>query len=182
MKLIIGLGNPGKEYDKTRHNVGFLIADSFVEDNKWSKNEYAEYISGELETSKFIFIKPKIFMNISGKAVNHFMKYYKIDVKDILVIHDDLDLESGMFKLKHNSNSGGHNGIQSIIDSIGTNEFLRLKVGISKPKNQEASEFVLKKLPKKDILMLEKNQETFNNMIVDFITGVNAEDLMNKYN
>ena len=100
MKLIVGLGNPGKEYEKTRHNVGFFVTESFVEDNKWSKNDYAEYIKGDLDGNKFIFIKPTTFMNLSGNAVNYFMKYYKMAVEDILVIHDDLDLESGLFKLK----------------------------------------------------------------------------------
>ena len=182
MKLIVGLGNPGKEYEKTRHNVGFLILENFTTDKKWSKNEYAEYIKGEIEGNKFIFIKPSTFMNISGQAVNYFMKYYKITAEDILIIHDDLDLESGLFKLKQNSTSGGHNGIQSIIDAIGTNSFLRLKVGISKSKTIDSAEFVLKKLPKKDISKLEKNQLVFNNILTEFILGSNAETLMNKYN
>ena len=182
MKLIVGLGNPGKEYEKTRHNVGFLITESFIEDNKWSKNEYAEYIKGDLEGNKFIFIKPTTFMNLSGQAVSYFMKYYKINPEDVLVIHDDLDLESGLFKLKQNSSSGGHNGIQSIIDSIGTNSFLRLKVGISKPKNGDTAVFVLKNIPKKEITMLEENQKIFNEILIEFITGVNADGLMNKYN
>ena len=131
MKLIVGLGNPGKEYVNTRHNVGFIVLDYYLGHVKYKEKFnglYYELDKGE----KIIFLKPQTFMNNSGDCVKKFVDYYKIDSNDILIIHDDLDLEIGKIKYKYNSSSGGHNGIKSIINMLGTQEFLRLKIGISK--------------------------------------------------
>lgn len=182
MKLIIGLGNPGKKYDNTRHNIGFMILDDYLEKGRWSKNDYAEYIKADIDGSKVIFIKPTTFMNLSGNAVRYFIKYYKIDIKDILVIQDDLDLETGVAKLKVNSSSGGHNGISSIIESLATNEFLRLKIGISKPGDNDTINYVLHTFSKEDMEKISKKIPVMKQAIEDFILGTNAEELMNKYN
>ena len=182
MKLIIGLGNPGSDYDKTRHNIGFNILDELTNGQKWSKNDYAEYLKADVDSQKVIFIKPLTFMNLSGNAVKYFFNYYKLNIEDILIIHDDLDIEVGSFKLKIDSSSGGHNGIESIINTLKTDAFLRLKIGISKPKNGDTVNYVLKKFSKSDQEKINKHQETFKNIIIDFITGETAENLMNKYN
>ena len=106
MKLIVGLGNPGKSYSTTRHNVGFIVVDNYLKDVKWTeKNNDLIYLT-TIENEKVCFLKPQTFMNNSGLAVEKIMKYYDIDINDILVIHDDLDLEINSFKLKKNSSSG----------------------------------------------------------------------------
>ena len=182
MKLIVGLGNPGKKYNMTRHNIGFLILDDYVDNTKWASNDYADYIKANIDNEKVIFIKPKTFMNLSGNAVRYFMNYYKINIKDILVIHDDLDIEVGNFKLKINSSSGGHNGITSIIDNLGSDSFLRLKVGISKPSNGNTINYVLQSFSKKDYQIIMDKMQILKHIMEDFILGSNPEELMNKYN
>ena len=179
MKLIVGLGNPGKEYDKTRHSVGFAVLDEYLKGEKWSENKYAHFIK---QGNDAVFVKPTTFMNLSGNAVRYFASYYKIDIEDILIIQDDLDIEVGRFKLKTNSSSGGHNGILSIIENLGTCSFLRLKIGIGSPKNGDTINYVLKKFSKADCQQIEKNRPTFENIIRDFIDGKAAEHLMNEYN
>jgi len=182
MKLIIGLGNPGKEYVATRHNIGFIVLDDYLGEEKWSQNEYANFVTISKNSEKVIFIKPTTFMNLSGNAVRYFVNYYKIEVEDILIIHDDMDVEFGNIKLKINSGSGGHNGVQSIIDNMQTDSFLRLKVGISKPDGTNAADYVLHNFSKKEKEILEKKQLIINNIIDDFINNESAEFLMNKYN
>jgi len=181
MKLIIALGNPGKKYEMTRHNIGFNILDSYNQEEKWSTNEYAEYLKIDYEGNKAILIKPTTFMNLSGNAVRYFLKYYKLNPEDILVIHDDLDLETGKYKLKINSSSAGHNGIESVINSLGTNSFLRLKIGISRPIN-DTRDYVLDKFSKEDLNKIMNNQLVFEKIINNFIKGDSSESLMNKYN
>ena len=181
MKLIIGLGNPGEKYEKTRHNIGYKIISNYACNEKWSSNEYAEYIKTDIDGKKAILIKPTTYMNLSGTAVAYFVKYYKIKTEDILVIHDELDIETGNFKLKKSSSSAGHNGIESIINTLKTNEFLRLKVGISRP-TIDPVDYVLGMFSKDDIVKIMKKQLLINGMLDEFIKGGSAEGLMNKYN
>ena len=101
MKLIVGLGNPGKEYNNTRHNIGFIVLDNYIKNPDWKENSYAYYINLKTNKDNILFIKPKTYMNLSGNAVSYFVNYYKINKNDILVIQDDLDLELGKIKLKY---------------------------------------------------------------------------------
>ena len=145
MKLIIGLGNPGEEYKKTRHNTGFLTVDKISDSISaqggpvlgWQFSSFsiqqkfnAEISQGIINDEKIILAKPQTFMNNSGQAVRAVLDYYKIDPKDIIVIHDDLDIPLGKYKLSKNKNSGGHKGVQSIIDHLGTKDFTRIRIGI----------------------------------------------------
>lgn len=179
MKLIVGLGNIGKEYLNTRHNIGFSIIDQYLKDIKWSKSQYGLYH----KSNNVIYLKPNTYMNLSGKAVKYFIDYYKIHVYDILIIHDDLDVLFGSFKLKKDSSSGGHNGIKSIIESLNSRDFLRLKIGI---KNNEivnnAANFVLGKFNQDEIKKHKENQQVYDKIISDFVLGLSPEELMNKYN
>ena len=118
MKLIIGLGNPGKEYENTRHNIGFMVLDNYLKDSSWQKKYNALYTTEIINNEKVIFVKPETYMNLSGNSVIEFINFYKIENKDILVIHDDLDLPFGKIRVKTNSSAGGHNGIKSIINRI----------------------------------------------------------------
>jgi len=156
MKLIVGLGNYGEKYTNTRHNVGFIILEHLAQthntqfkDEKKFKGQVAEL---ELNGEKTLLLKPLTFMNLSGESVRLVADFYKINTKDITVIHDDLDFEVGVVKTQFARSSAGHNGVQSIIDNLGTNEFNRVRVGIGKPENEEEKEnYVLRKLSKEEL-------------------------------
>ena len=181
MKLVVGLGNPGKEYNLTRHNVGFIILDKYLGDINWSSKFNGLYYEKNINNEKVIFVKPQSYMNLSGNVVQKFINFYKIDTKDLLVIHDDLDLPVGKFRIKINSSSGGHNGIKDIISCLNTNEFVRLKIGISQNRNIDTKDYVLGKLSKSDLEIIDKNNNAYKEIIENFNYN-NIELLMNKYN
>lgn len=169
MKMIVGLGNPGKEYEKTRHNIGFMVLNYFpgniFNQEKFNANFYKTKIEGE----DVIFVKPLTYMNLSGQSISKFASFYKIDPKDILVIQDDLDLPVGTIRLKNKSTSGGHNGIKSIIKELGTDEIPRLKVGISNDKTMLTTDYVLHKLSKDEIKEIESKFPLIKEVIEYFI-------------
>ncbi len=181
MKLIVGLGNPGKEYDSTRHNIGFMVLDAYLGPISWQNKFNALYTTTQINNEKVIFLKPLTYMNLSGNAVREFVNFYKIALEDILVIQDDLDLPVGKFRLKINSSSGGHNGIKSIIDNLGSNNFARLKVGVSKNDNIDTKDYVLGHFKKEELAIINKLFPIFKDIINDFPTN-NINILMNKYN
>ncbi|ASF37677.1 aminoacyl-tRNA hydrolase [Halobacillus halophilus] len=136
MKCIVGLGNPGKKYAKTRHNIGFMILDELVKQNHWSLEQTkfrgiytTEHVNGE----KILLLKPQTFMNLSGESLVQFMNFFDLEADDILVVYDDLDLPPGKIRLRKKGGHGGHNGIRNIIDHLGTKEFNRLRVGVGRP-------------------------------------------------
>ena len=138
MILIVGLGNPGKKYAKTRHNIGFRVIDALK-----------EKISGQ----DIVFLKPETFMNESGKAVKQALAYYKIPAENLYVIHDEIDLPFGEIRVSKDSSSAGHKGVQSIIDELKTQDFTRIRIGIeqtTRPQKQETSDFVLEKFSKQE--------------------------------
>lgn len=180
MKLVVGLGNPGKEYDKTRHNIGFMVLDNYLGLEKWSIKFNGLYVTKVINGEKVIFLKPQSYMNLSGGVVLKFVDYFDIDLNDILVIQDDLDLEFGKIRVKKDSSAGGHNGIKDIIKSLGSKDFLRLKIGISKA-NGDTKDYVLSSFSKEELKVLDNNMGIYHNIIDDFM----VEDicyLMNKYN
>ena len=136
--LIIGLGNPGTEYSKTRHNVGFMAVDSLAPaDAVWKKEKNALTTRAELNGKNVIFVKPQTFMNSSGDSVGPLMAFYKIPLENVVVIHDDMDLPLGTFREKVGGGSAGHNGIKSIDATIG-NEYRRIRIGIGHPRDFES--------------------------------------------
>ena len=181
MKLVVGLGNPGKEYSNTRHNVGYIVIDSYIDDDKWKEKFNALYYEKSINGEKTIFVKPLTYMNLSGDSVVQFVTYYHIELSDILVVQDDLDIEIGRYKLKTNSSDGGHNGIKSIINRLNSNRFARLKVGISNNKNIDTKDYVLGKFNKEEIELLNNMQVTFNKIITCFIKE-GIDRTMNIYN
>lgn len=181
MKLIVGLGNPDKEYDKTRHNVGFMVIDNYLGSVNWSNKFNALYCEKVINGEKIIFVKPLTYMNNSGNAVGEFVRYFNIDNKDVLVIQDDLDLNVGDYKLKMHSSSGGHNGIKSIIASLGNQDFPRLKVGIGSVKKDEVIDYVLGKFSKSELEVLNELFNTFDKIINSFINE-GIDKTMNVYN
>ena len=155
MKLIVALGNPGEQYLKTRHNAGFLFMDYLVDhchiDNYQSKFKGA-FTKGEIENTPLFFLKPLTFMNLSGHAVQEAAHFFKIIPENILVIHDDLDLPFGAVKIKQGGSSGGHNGIKSIEQSLGSSNFWRLRIGIDRPPlKEQVSDYVLSNFSNKEL-------------------------------
>jgi PTH1 family peptidyl-tRNA hydrolase len=181
MKLIVGLGNIGKEYDKTRHNIGFMVVDNYLKTGDYQEKFNSMYCKKLINNETVYFVKPKTYMNNSGIAVQQFVNYFDIDINDILVIQDDLDEEVGCFKLKKHSGSGGHNGIKSIISSLNSEDFLRLKIGISSSNDIPVIDYVLGKFSKEDLNKIVANMDTFNEIIDSFIIN-GADKTMNKYN
>ncbi len=170
MKLIVGLGNPGREYKNTRHNVGFMVLDNYLGKVDW-KNKVEAYLYKDGEgDNAIIYIKPLTYMNLSGLAVSKFAKFYKIKPEDILVIQDDLDMEVGTFKIKRNSSAGGHNGIKSIIKELESEEFARLKIGIGKSATIPTDKYVLGKFTKNELESILSNTPSYNKIIDLFIS------------
>lgn len=161
MKLIVGLGNPGKKYEHTRHNAGFLAISQFQKQHeefkewKFNKKFNAEISPATINNEKVMLAKPQTFMNSSGMAVKAMVQFYKLEPKDVWVIHDDLDLPLGTLRIKTGGSSAGHNGVQSIIDVLGT-DFARFRIGIAEEeKNEEAEQFVLKPFALLDTVQLK---------------------------
>lgn len=170
MKLIVGLGNPGKEYKNTRHNVGFMVLDYILGDVNWKTKFNGLYYEDNVKGEKVIYVKPTTYMNLSGNCVREFVNFYKIDKKDILIIHDDLDLPFLKYRLKYKSSSGGHNGIKSIISNLGTDEIPRLKIGIDNSKNIDTKDYVLGNISKKDMEEFNKLCKTYKDIVMLFIS------------
>lgn len=179
MKLIVGLGNSEKKYDNTRHNIGFMVLDNYLGKVDYKSKFNGLYYEKNINNEKVIFLKPQTYMNNSGLSVFEFVNFYKISLKDILIIQDDLDLDIGMIKFKFNSSSGGHNGIKSIINCLGSQEFSRLKIGINNEYKKDTIDFVLSKFSKKDIEKL--NLDKINSAINDFLS-YDINYVMNIYN
>jgi PTH1 family peptidyl-tRNA hydrolase len=141
--LIVGLGNPGKEYEQTRHNLGFMILGALVEKTSATplKTKYlARLWNARVGKAPVILMEPQTFMNLSGQVVAPFMKTKGLGAEDLIVVHDDLDLPYGMLRISENSSAAGHNGVQSIIDHLGTQNFFRVRIGIGRPADPVAIE------------------------------------------
>ena len=184
MKLIVGLGNPGREYEKTRHNIGFQTIDKFayklgLEIKKSKFNGL--YTEALIDSEKIILLKPQSYINLSGEVIRKFVDFYKINISDILVIHDDLDLNIGTYKIKQKGSSGGHNGLKNIELHLGTQEYKRIKIGISNNKNIDTKDYVLGKISNEEEDKLKEVENIVINILDDYLK-VSFNDLMAKYN
>lgn len=184
MKLIVGLGNPGKEYEGTRHNAGFIMIDEFArEHNAEFKLELK--FKGMLAIfnyngEKIILLKPQTFMNLSGDSVNLVMKFYKIELKDLIIISDDLDSHCGRVRLRATGSAGGHNGLKSIIGYIGT-DFNRIKIGIDRSNTISVVDWVLTKFSTSDRAEINLSAATVCKALDDFINGVDFTKIASTY-
>ncbi|HZU02328.1 MAG TPA: aminoacyl-tRNA hydrolase [Ktedonobacteraceae bacterium] len=161
MKLVIGLGNPGAQYEQTRHNVGFRVVDKLAAKLGWKWTERrsrAILASGMLGPEKVVLVKPITYMNNSGEAVSELMRWYKVQPEDILVVYDELDLPVGKIRLKSNGSAAGHHGMESITRYLHTHQFPRLRIGIGRPRG-EGSDHVLGIPPKDERILLETEEE-----------------------
>ena len=163
MKLIVGLGNPGKQYEQTRHNAGFLAIEHFLKthDAITCASKFNAQICEYHEAGEKIFlVKPQSFMNLSGDVVRDLMAFYKLETdKDLLVIHDEVDLPLGTVKVAQGSGAAGHNGVQNIIDELGTKDFERVRIGVETRENKDdlpTDAFVLQRFTQEELSGLEK--------------------------
>ena len=185
MKLIAGLGNIGQKYTFTRHNVGFMLIDSIVINAGLSLKEnsklkcYMTKFSNNGE--EYILVKPTTFMNLSGECVRAVADYYKIDIKDILIVFDDLSLELGKIRFRPNGSDGGHNGIKSVIQHLGTKDIARLKIGIGPQPGIPSEVFVLQNFSKEELVKLKETLTIAKEGIACYFTN-GIQDAQNKYN
>ena len=187
MKLIVGLGNPGKQYEKTRHNFGFAVLDVLAE--KFKVNFAASSYQGDVATAthadhkKVFLLKPQTFMNLSGQSVAPLASFYKIPPADVLVIYDDLDLPLGRVRFAEKGSAGGHNGIKSIMQCLGGEDFMRLKLGIGRPVHagQSAADYVLQKFSKEEAVKMQ-HVLALAVEATCFLLDADFKRAMNKYN
>ena len=184
MKVVIGLGNPGKKYEKTRHNIGFIAVDNLRKKMNISdeREKFQALVSEKnIDGEKVIFLKPQTFMNLSGNSVIEIVNFYKLDPKkDIIVIYDDMDLSFGDIRIREKGSSGGHNGIKSIISHIGE-EFIRIKCGIG-AKEKDAIEHVLGEFNQTEQKDLDEILEKINNCVIEMLSVQILDRIMQKYN
>lgn len=185
MYLIVGLGNPEEEYSRTRHNMGFNTINKIAKEYKieMKKNKFQGiYESGIIENQKVILVKPQTYMNSSGNCVKEFVDFYKIEKENILIIYDDMDIEPGTIKIRKKGSSGGHNGMKSIIEMLGTEEFPRIRVGIGRPSHEDDKiNYVIGEIPEDEIKTLEEGVEKAKESTIEILkNGLDAA--MNKFN
>lgn len=186
MYLIVGIGNPGRQYEKTRHNVGFDFIDELIEKYRVSqagKKFQALYGKGTMEGEKVILAKPLTYVNLSGESVKAMVDYFKIDVKnELIIVYDDIDLEPGQLRLKRKGSAGGHNGIKNIIEHLKTQEFMRLKIGVgAKPKGWDLADHVLSGFSKDQRLKVEDTMQRGLEAVA-CILNEGIDQAMNLYN
>jgi len=188
--LIVGLGNPGVQYELTRHNAGFLALDFFADQHdcvfnteKWQ----GVYSSTRLDGVRALLVKPQTFMNKSGVCVARFADFYKIESANILVVHDDLDLSPGRVKIVARGGAGGHNGVRSLIQHLGTSDFARLKIGIGRPERNEQGQgipvdrYVLSNFDNQDLACINEQLPTVN-MAIELFIEHGVDSCMNRVN
>ena len=178
MKLIVGLGNPGEKYEDTRHNIGFKVIDYLVEE--YNGTAFREKFQGLIreityKDDKILLLKPQTYMNLSGNSVNDVVKFFKLNPKeDLIVAFDDMDLKSGQIKIKRKGSAGGHNGMKNIISHLGSEAFVRIRVGIGeKPKGYDLADYVLSRFSKKEQELLIKKHG--KNAVEDYNELTNEE-------
>ena len=185
MYLIVGLGNPGQEYEKTRHNMGFNVIDKLSKkyDIRIAKQKFEGlYGSGEIENEKVMLLKPQTYMNLSGRSVQKFANFYKIDKEKIIIIYDDIDVQSGCIKIRKQGSAGTHNGMKSVVSELGTEKFPRIRVGTgSKDKIYDLINYVLENVDDDEFTELNKGIDLSTQAISEILK--NGIDIaMNKFN
>ena len=173
MRLLVGLGNPGQEYAKTRHNMGFMAVDEIVRRfsfTPWKKGFKGQISSGEIEGEKIVILKPETFMNLSGEAVQEATHFYKLTPADVIVFHDELDLPVGKMKVKVGGSPAGHNGLKSIDSHIGI-DYMRVRIGVDNNKNIPTADYVLAKPSAEDFKILEQEFAQISDNVAFLIHG-----------
>lgn len=183
MFLIVGLGNPGKEYEQTRHNIGFKVVDNISKEYNIdvSRQKFKGiYGEGFIDNEKVILLKPTTYMNLSGESVKEVVDFYKLTREQVLVIYDDISLDVGRLRIREKGSAGGHNGIKSIIKSLGTDIFPRIKVGVGQP-NVDLVNYVLGKFTKEEMVVLNESIDASTKATKEIIKG-DIKTAMNDFN
>ncbi len=186
MYIIVGLGNPTKEYDNTRHNIGFAAIDMLADKYGIRVNEVKHKAllgKGVINGSKVILVKPMTYMNLSGEAVRAVIDYYKVDEEEeLIVIYDDISLDVGQLRVRKKGSAGGHNGIKNIIAHLGHDTFRRIKIGVGeKPKGYDLADYVLGHFSKEDLTVLKEGMEKVEGAVGLMLQG-DVDEAMNRYN
>lgn len=186
MKLVIGLGNPGSKYQKTRHNIGFMVIDDFLTKHqgsmKYDSKFNAETTQMMMNGDKVFFMKPSTYMNLSGEAILKFVKYYNVEINDILVFVDDINLPTGKLRLRETGGHGGHNGLRNMIGLLKTEDFKRVRIGIDNNPSMPLDSYVLGQFREDELAMLGRSIDLSTKIIEDYITNMPYKDIMTKYN
>ena len=185
MYLIIGLGNPEKDYGKTRHNMGFNVINELSKEYSIDVNKSkfkGLYGDGTIENEKVILLKPQTYMNLSGESVIEAVNFYKIPLQNIIVIYDDVDIDPGFVRIRKNGSSGHHKGMESIISHLHTEDFCRVRVGIGKPKfKDDMITHVIGYIPDEELELLRKGVNSAKEAVIEILKN-NIDSAMNKYN
>lgn len=184
MYVIVGLGNPGKQYTFTRHNVGFDAIDLLAESNNIPMNKVKHQAvigEGRINNQKVLLVKPTTYMNLSGRSVREIMNFYKVDIEKLIVIYDDIDTDVGKLRIRQKGSSGSHNGMKSIIYEIQSDQFPRVRIGVGKPQHGNLADFVLGKFTKEDRPFVDESIERATKS-VDAIIKDGIDIAMNRYN
>ncbi len=185
MYIIIGLGNPGKKYEKTRHNAGFDAIDIFAKENgiKIDKIKHKALIGeGRVGTEKVLLVKPQTYMNLSGESVLSVFQFYKEEYDKLVILYDDIDLDVGKLRIRKKGSAGSHNGMRSIIKCLGTQEFPRIRIGVSKPdEGRDLADFVLSRVSKEQSIEMQNGLENAVKAVEEIIRA-GIDSAMNKYN
>lgn len=186
MYIIVGLGNPKKEYENTRHNIGFDVIDKLAEQEKidlLEKKHKALIGKGYVAGQKCILVKPQTFMNLSGECVREVIDYYKVDeTEELIVISDDISLDVGQLRIRKKGSAGGHNGLKNIIAHLGHDQFMRVKMGVGeKPKGYDLADYVLGHFSKDERVLMDKAADRAADAIRMMISE-DADTAMNEYN
>nr|4YLY_A Chain A, Peptidyl-tRNA hydrolase [Staphylococcus aureus]4YLY_B Chain B, Peptidyl-tRNA hydrolase [Staphylococcus aureus] len=186
MKCIVGLGNIGKRFELTRHNIGFEVVDYILEKNNFSLDKQkfkGAYTIERMNGDKVLFIEPMTMMNLSGEAVAPIMDYYNVNPEDLIVLYDDLDLEQGQVRLRQKGSAGGHNGMKSIIKMLGTDQFKRIRIGVGRPTNgMTVPDYVLQRFSNDEMVTMEKVIEHAARAIEKFVETSRFDHVMNEFN
>lgn len=185
MKLIVGLGNPGKKYENTRHNTGFAVIDRTLAklNVELGKNKFnADYTMINRNGEKIYILKPLTYMNLSGEAVVPFMKYFGIEPEDLVVVHDDLDLPVGKIRLRQSGSCGGQNGMRNIIDLLGDSNIKRIRVGIGKDPLIPVVDYVLGKTKKEDLEVYNQALDKASDALIYWLDHDDFSKVMSNFN
>ena len=182
MKLIVGLGNPGRKYNKTKHNVGFMCLDFYAEKNNIKFKKDNKFSGEWLKIGDLVLLKPHTFMNNSGESLYKILNFFDVHIENVMVIYDDISLPFGKIRLREKGSSGGHNGIKSITQHLKTEEFKRVKIGIDSNPLIETKNYVLSKFSKNEIRDLKETTSIVSNLIDDFKNSDDFVKIMTKYN
>lgn len=185
MRLIVGLGNTGFRFEKTRHNTGFMVVNTFAEQHRitfHASKLNARVGSRPVRGEKVIVAKPTTDMNLSGQAVAPLMNFFKLSLDDLIVVYDDMDLPVGRIRLRNHGSAGGHNGIKSIIRELRTNKFRRIRVGTAHPKHQAVDDYVLSPFTKEQRPKFDRARGRAVSALDDWTIGMGFQSLENKYN